>query len=354
MTETLRKWATWTEINAQPDIWEAWWPELERIVPEIRQWIETLDITEIWLSGAGTSAYIGDFIAAALKANSRLPILPVASTDLVATPHQFLGQARPLVINFGRSGNSAESVGVLDLLDALAPATPRLNITCNPDGILAKRTAPNQRVINLPAETHDEGFAMTSSYTTMLITALAILDLDRPVNVASTLSKAVRQIIPKTLKFAQEMKMPERVVITGSGALKYTAREGALKIMELAAGQIPALWDSALGFRHGPKSFVSHYTHIFVLISSDPDVARYDRDLAKELKHQFKEIEVTEIAPMGLPDRWGGIMQAITLQIIATVLSDRLGLHVDDPFKGQGTLSRVVSDVKLYPPKARS
>ena len=354
MTDSLSNWATWREIQSQPGIWSAWGRELEHIVPDVQDWIAGLDVEEIWFSGAGTSAYIGDFIAASLRTASPLPMISVASTDLVAAPHQFLGRAKPLVVNFGRSGNSAESIGVLDLLDALAPETPRLNITCNPDGVLAKRSNRHQRVINLPSETHDQGFAMTSSYSTMLLTALAIFDPDRPEGVFEELAGAARLVLPQMASRAAHMAMPARVVITGSGALKFTAREAALKIMELAAGQIPALWDSSLGFRHGPKSFVAEGTHVFVLVSSDPDIARYDRDLAVELTRQFDCIEVTELTGSDLPDRWGGVIQAVACQVIATVLSDRLGLNVDDPFKGQGTLSRVVADVKLYPPKARS
>ncbi len=58
----------------------------------------------------------------------------------------FLPGAKPLVVNFGRSGNSTESVGTLD---AFAPHTPRINITCNKDGALATRApgAPTQVIV---------------------------------------------------------------------------------------------------------------------------------------------------------------------------------------------------------------
>lgn len=353
MSGKLHHWATWREIQAQPAIWEAWSPVLAAKLPEIRDWIAASGATEVWFSGAGTSAYIGDFIAASLFASDTLPLKSVASTDLVAAPHQFIGSAKPLVVNFGRSGDSAESIGVLDILDALLPDAPRLNITCNPRGTLATREAANQRVIHLPPETHDEGFAMTSSYSTMLLTALSIFDPDAPSGVFETLSEAVQSALPKFEAIAQDMEMPSRMVITGSGALRFTAREGALKIMELSAGKIPALWDSSLGFRHGPKSFVMPGTHILIFTSSDPDIARYDIDLAAELRTQFDDVVVTQIAGADLPDRWGGIVQVIAAQVIAAMVSDKLGLNVDDPFKGQGTLSRVVSGVILYPPSAR-
>lgn len=350
MTDDLTKWATWREIHAQPDIWGAFWPLLEPEIAELRDWIAASGADEIWFSGAGTSAYIGDFVAAALAVVSSLPLKSVASTDLVAAPHQFLGKAKPLVVSFGRSGDSAESIGVLSVMDRLAPDAPRLNITCNAKGALAIRKGRNQRTIVLPDTTHDSGFAMTSSYSTMLLTALAIFDPNTRENAFSVVAQAVRDRLPDLVALAQDMAIPKRMVVTGSGALRFAAREAALKIMELTAGEIPVLWDSALGFRHGPKSFVADQTHILVFVSADPDIARYDTDLAAELRAQFRGITVTEIAAGPISDAWGGVVQVIAAQVIAAVLSGRMGYNVDDPFAGRGTLTRVVSGVKLYPP----
>lgn len=349
----LTQWHTWREIHAQPGIWASFGPEVLAQREELRSWMQGTGASEAWFSGAGTSAYIGDFLAAALDAEGCVPMRSVPSTDLVSAPHQFLGAAKPIVINFGRSGNSAESIGVLNLLDQLAPNAPRLNITCNADSALTTRPARHQRAVVLPAETHDLGFAMTSSYTTMLLTALTLFDPTSPSPyIYAALATALEDALPRYSALAHDMDMPKRMVVTGSGALRYTAREAALKIMELTAGDIPVLWDSALGFRHGPKSFVAPGTHILCLVSNDPEIARYDQDLAAELRAQFDDITVTEIAPTALPDTWGAVVQAAAAQVIAAVLSHRMGLNVDDPFAGKGTLTRVVADVKLYPPAA--
>ena len=112
-------------------------------------------------------------VVAALEGGKGPRLRAVATTDLVARPHAYLNGRRVLMVNFGRSGNSAETLGTLDLLDVLAPASPRLNITCNAGSALATRPAADQRVIVLPEATHDAGFAMTSSFSTMLLTALA-------------------------------------------------------------------------------------------------------------------------------------------------------------------------------------
>ena len=252
------------------------------------------------------------------------------------------------MVNFGRSGDSAESLGVLDLLDTLAPDTPRLNITCNPEGALATREALNQRIIALPPISHDEGFAMTSSFSTMVLTGLALFDPNMPERAFQTLSQEAASRLDQMQTQAETMQTPSRMVFLGSGLLKFAAREASLKILELTSGDIPVIWDSSMGFRHGPKSFVKEGTHIVMMTSSDPDIARYDIDLMEEVRQQFEGITVTELAGSALPDRWGGLLQILPVQMMSVILSDRLNYVVDNPFEGQGTLTRVVSGVKLY------
>jgi tagatose-6-phosphate ketose/aldose isomerase len=355
----LTRFATWREIHAQPVIWRDWAGALD--VAALRDWVAEQRIEEIWFCGAGSSAYIGEMVVAALEGGPGQRLRAVATTELVARPHAYLNGRRVLVVNFGRSGNSTETIGTLDALDALAPDAPRLNITCNAASALATRKSAHQRVIVLPDATHDAGFAMTSSFSTMLLTALAIFDLAVPAQETKgrleTVSDDLASALPAFVAFAKAARRPERVVFVGSGPLAFAAREAALKVMELAAGQIPALWDSTLGFRHGPKSFVRDATDIWVFGSADPDAARYDADLVAELRAQFPGSIITFAGPDGglaLPTQgWGIILPVVLAQVLAVVWSDGLGLPVDDPFAGQGTLSRVVSGVTLYPVVAK-
>ncbi|MFY0616132.1 SIS domain-containing protein [Shimia sp.] len=345
MTDTLQKWATWNEIHQQPSIWRAWGQTLD--VAGLRDWIASQDADEVWFCGAGTSAYIGDIISAAVPGTRSVP-----STDLVANPRAFLTGNRPLVVSFGRSGNSTESLGTLDALDALAPDAPRLHITCNPDGALATRSAPGPlKVISLPEVTHDAGFAMTSSFSTMLLTALALFDA--PCDVAKRFNALADQL--DALLPSLGSPRPDRAVYVGSGPLAFAAREAALKVMELTAGQTPALWDSTLGFRHGPKSFVRDVTAITVFSSPQAPTSAYDADLVTELRAQFPDARVTNIGPLGdipidMPfgPAWAAPLCIAAAQIDGVQWASDLGLNVDDPFTGQGTLSRVVSGVKLH------
>jgi tagatose-6-phosphate ketose/aldose isomerase len=350
----LNRLATWQEIHSQPTIWSEWAKNFD--LTSLKDWVANFEVNEVWFCGAGSSAYIGEMIVAALEGQPGPRMRAVATTDLVARPHQYLNGCRPLVVNFGRSGNSAETLGTLDALDALdalEPLAPRLNITCNASSALAQRKGRRQRVILLPKATHDAGFAMTSSFSTMLLTGLSIFDNYGTIDQLETVSTELLRLMPLFESFATAARRPERVVFVGSGPLAYAAREAALKVMELATGQIPALWDSTLGFRHGPKSFVRGATDIWVFGSADPHTARYDTDLVTELRSQFPHSFITLVGPgadIDVPTQGCGIVLPVVLaQILAVVWSAALGLKADDPFAGQGTLSRVVSGVKLYP-----
>ena len=342
--------ATFREILAQPAIWRDWGARLP--VADLRAWIAATGTEEVWFCGAGTSAYIGDILAAGLEGQPGLRFRSVPTTDIVARPHAHLRGQPKLIVSFGRSGNSTESIGVLDALDALAPTWPRLNITCNAASVLGQR--PGAKVITLPEATHDQGFAMTSSFSTMLLTAAALFDTTLPADQApqrfAALADSLATLLPTFTAQAAATRRPARAVFLGSGPLAFAAREAALKVMELAAGQIPALWDSTLGFRHGPKSFTVGETDLWLFRSSDPHTRTYDEDLLTELRTQFPQSKVTAPdIPHQFTDLWSAPLYVALAQILAVTWSDALGLNVDDPFAGQGTLTRVVSGVKLYP-----
>lgn len=350
---TLPETATWSEILSQPDIWEAWAGPLADKAAEIRQWIAAREIDTVWLTGAGTSAFIGGVLC---SAPSVLRLEDRASTDIVSCPQDVLdAKGKILCVQFGRSGDSSESVGVMDLLDQHRPDIDRLHITCNPDGALAKRPAPGPgetRVLLLPENTHDRGFAMTSSFTTMLLSALACLS-DFDAAALPALAAEARTLIAQLAD--SPCPRPDRAVFLGSGALKSLARENALKVLELTAGKTGTQWDSPLGYRHGPKAAVNEDTQVFVSLHPDAQTARYDRDVADEIRRQFPDITVESIGPDGDiaftgtgNARADAVLHVLVGQIRAAQWSASLDLPVDDPFQGRN-LSRVVSGVQLYP-----
>jgi len=356
-------WATETEIAAQPDIWDAWSHILPGIAADITAWIKTRRPDVIWLTGAGTSAFIGD--ALGIHLDSRLQgisVRAVPSTDLVVQPGDYLKPGlRPLLVSFGRSGNSSETLGTLDLLDRNCPAADRLNITCNATSALATRTHPGpgtQKVIVLPDACHDQGFAMTSSYTTMLLTALACLSGTGAKEISRNIKK-LAEAARGLLQNAPDLPRPARAVFLGSGPYLGTARESALKVLELSAGQVVTAWDSALGFRHGPKAIMDDDTTVFVFLSSDALTRKYDDDIVAELRSQFPATRTVSIGDpahgavpdlnlsTGLQDVWNTALYVLVPQMLSVAWSRSLDLNVDNPFEG-GNLSRVVSHIRLY------
>ena len=364
--DPLDRWSTFREATAQPHIWRSWGADLEPLAKSVSEWIRVGDYEEIWLCGAGTSAFIGDTLTPYLNAPPRPPrYRAVSTTDLVSCPTNYIGSKRRLLIlSFGRSGDSPETVGTLDLLDAHLPAADRLHFTCNPDGALASRPAPGpgrQKVVLLPPQSNDSGFAMTSSYSTMLLSALSCLDDNPPLPLAAAfdrLSNGAERVLGRSLSLARTtMQRPSRAAFLGCGTLTGSARECALKVLELTRGHVPTTWDSTLGFRHGPKAIMDENTRVYVLVSGDPHTRRYDLDAVDEIRQQFGAPSVATLGdgegmdvkvPLIGNDAWTSVLYVVAMQIQAICWSDLLSINVDNPFM-EGNLSRVVTGVSLYP-----
>lgn len=359
--EGLRASHTWSEIMRQPRIWSSVGPRLSQEASAIREWISDRGVEEIWFCGAGTSSFIGESLSAYL-AGQRTDIRYVSmpSTELVAHPQRLLkAGARRLLVSFGRSGESPETLATLNLLRQAD--VEALHITCNPQGALANAAGPRQRVLVLPPETNDAAFAMTSSYSTMLLYALGCLD-SLPIlqidPLLRQLAAAGETLLAQGEKLAAELSPPGRVLFLGSGELLGAARESALKVLELTAGKVAAFWESPLGLRHGPKSLIDEHTRVIVLLSTDDYARRYETDVVEELRAQYVAEQVLTVGPAGaganlsfssVARGWAVPLSVIPGQLLALHWSSRLGLQVDNPFP-EGRLSRVVNGVTLYPP----
>ena len=220
------------------------------------------------------------------------PFEAISTTDIVSAPEQFLFKEKPtLIISYARSGNSPESVAACELCDQFIDNTYHLIITCNKDGMLAKMDNIDKRryVLLMPEETNDKSFAMTSSFSSMLLATAIIFNLDnRKLEVAIIISNKILscELLEKIEALIQ--KNLNRVVCLGSGGLLGIAREASLKILELSNGQLDCYFESPLGFRHGPKLVVDNYTLVLLLGSNDGYTQQYDSDLLKEVKSDRK------------------------------------------------------------------
>ncbi len=370
--------AQWTarELLQQPHIWA----ETEALIGAQRAALSAfLDPLlgqaglRILLTGAGTSAYIGECLAPALARSRSLCVDAIATTDLVASPDSYLSPEVPtLLISFARSGNSPESVAALEIADARLKRCWHLIFTCDGAGALYRRaaSAPRTHAVLLPEDSNDRGFAMTSSFSGMLLAAaLTLRLLPTHAGAAAVRAALAAEVLPGRLQLLQtlvEQKF-ERAVYLGSRELKGLARESALKMLELTDGKVVAIADTPLGFRHGPKTIINPATLIVVFVSSDDYTRQYDLDLLRELRRDGIAARVVALtaSASGDGDRDelvlsgpgdGGVRPDLELclpyamfaQSLALLRSISLQVRPDNP-SAAGTVSRVVKGVSIHP-----
>lgn len=348
------------EIAQQPRVW----PEVVARVrqAELRGFLDPLladpDL-RIVLSGAGTSAFVGDVLAPALTRALRRRVDPVPTTDVVADPRAVFAEDVPtLFVSFARSGDSPESVAATGLATRCLRSVHHLVVTCNPQGRLARDHAgdPSSRVLLMPAETDDRGFAMTSSFTSMLLagwTALAPRGSE-PEEFLDVLTAAGERALRTADDLARLAgRGHDRVVYLGSGPLAGLARESALKLLELTAGAVVSFFDTALGFRHGPKAVLRPGTLAVVFRSEDPHTRRYDDDIVAELRAALGAEDVLVVDAPGLgaggvPDALLALPGAVVAQLLALRFALARGGTPDNPFPA-GEVNRVVQGVTVHP-----
>ena len=359
--------ATILEIGQQPDAWrEVAGRSDEHAETFVRELLARPDL-RIILTGAGSSAFAGEIAAPLLRRHLHRRVEPIATTSIVASPLDHLEPETPtLLVSFARSGNSPESLATTALADQLVDQVWHLVLTCDREGKLGRAHAdrPDSLVVYMPDRTNDSGFAMTSSLTSMLLTCLLMLGPAQS-NQVEALARAAEHVagLQDDIRALAQSKK-QRFVYLGSGPLEGLARESALKLLELTAGEVVTYFDSPLGFRHGPKSVLDADTLAVVYVSTDPYTRRYDLDIIAELRSQLGADAVRVISAVPVPEEYGAALVLPGLddlpdalvalpylvfgQYLALFTSLDYGKTPDNPFPS-GEVSRVVRGVTIYP-----
>lgn len=367
------------EIIQQPDTWRESIKNLIKNKIEIKSFIDSfLSKKEfrIILTGAGTSAFAGEVCEPYLTSLLNKRVEAIATTDLVASPKSYFIKDIPtLLVSFARSGNSPESVHAVNLATQLVDDLYQVVITCNENGKLAKNTVNDEKslLLLMPPQTNDLGFAMTSSFTTMVLNAMAVFNINNIENFSSDvdkLSNSVNDFIENNIEKVTSLSNEdfERIVYLGSSTSKGIARESALKVLELTAGKVNASYDTPLGFRHGPKSVVDDETVSVIYISNDEYTRQYDLDLAKEMLAHKKNDKVVIVGDNIEEDILNKadyvfnveninynvenkvllpLQQIIFGQMLSFLKSVNLGITPDNPCP-TGEVNRVVQGVILH------
>lgn len=369
---------TLTEIYQQPTTWKKTCEQVKKMRDEIQAFIDqviTHEDFDVILTGAGTSEFVGNALFPALSAKLNYKVKSYGTTDIVSSPENFLSKSKPtLLISFGRSGNSPESVGAIDVAEVACDNVYNLVITCNKDGELSKRAEQNENyfAINLAEETHDQSFAMTSSFSNMYLAAYLCFNLDAlneitdKVNHAGTAGELFFSEKYTTAKAIVDEFDFSRIVYLGSNSLKGIAQESALKMLELTAGKVATMFDTPLGFRHGPKSIVDDSTLTVVYLSDSEYTRQYEIDLLKEMSGQRKGNKLVAIMnksnqvvsdlvdysiafdlPVLVDNAFLGLDFIIFAQTLAALKSLEMGITPDNPCP-TGEVNRVVQGVTIY------
>lgn len=366
---------TTSEIRQQPEVWREVASSAaarrdrtdEFLTPLLRQ-----PDCRIVLTGAGSSAFVGDILAPALARRLRRRVDAVPTTDIVSNPREAFAEDVPTVlVSFARSGDSPESLAAPQLAEQNLREVHHVIVTCSDQGRLfqSHQDAKRSLVLLMPPRANDQGFAMTSSFTSMTLagwltftpamSSAARTTIDR-------LADAGERVVQESFQNAAALAARgyERVVYIGSGALTGMAHESALKLLELTAGRTVTYFDSALGFRHGPKSVLDERTLAVVYLSNDPYTRLYDEDIAAELRSALGPDNVLLIGarPSARLGEFGGGVRDlddvddVLLSLPFVVYAQTLGLQFalaqgstpDNPFPS-GEVNRVVQGVTIHP-----
>lgn len=370
---------TLSEIYQQPATWEKTCRQIKEHKDELQKFIDQVikcEDFDVILTGAGTSEFVGNALFAHLSQLLDHKVKSYGTTDIVATPEAYLSRTKPtLLISFGRSGNSPESVGAVDAAESVCDNVYHLFVTCNKDGALSKRAAEthNCYAINLTDETHDQSFAMTSSYSNMYLATYLCFHLNELPEVftkVQAIAEAGQSFLDKGYGVAQDIVDSydfKRIVYLGSNTLKGTSQESALKMLELTAGRVVTMYDTPMGFRHGPKSIVDDTTLTVVYLSDDAYTRQYEIDLLKEMSGQRKGNKIVAVMSkedemvkalvdytvvFGLKEDYENILLGLDYimfaQTLAVLKSLSLQITPDNPCP-TGEVNRVVKGVTLYP-----
>ena len=327
---------------------------------------------KIVLTGAGTSAYIGDSLEGAFMRHTGLTTLSIPTTHLVTHAEDYLDAHTPtLIVSFARSGNSPESVAAVKRIDKVCSTCYHLIITCDENGDLAQYQSPNSKLnFILPPETNDQSLAMTASYTSMMLAGLLFAQLDRLEEMEEQVTQLIaygdHMIKVHSPKIQELAKLDfKRVVFLGSGPMFGTSTESSLKVMELSDGDVICKNDSFLGLRHGPKAVIDEKTLVFFLFSSEKRVQPYERDLVESMKKGKKALRLVGVSECPLKetmldtnlcfscgdtsigDDFLAISSVLPAQMLGLFNSMEMGLQPDSP-SVSGAISRVVEGVTIY------
>ncbi len=370
------------EIARQPETWAGTWGIFKERQREIQAFLDSTGVRKtpgerpvVFLIGAGSSDYIGRSLHHLLRERWQCEVITVPSTDLLIDFSDYVLPGRPyLWISFSRSGDSPEGVAVLERGLSEHSQISNLVVSCNADGKMIRMIdgKPNCLGIVLDAETNDQGLAMTSSFTNMVIAGQALAhawSAEEYEPVLDAICEAGRAFLSIAAENAAELAAKDysRACFIGSGLLAGTAQEAALKLLELTAGKIKTMSQATLALRHGPMAALDDETLLVSFLSTQSIRRHYEIDLLREIERKqlagaslsvigcgsapLAQLKSTRLVAPGrqfaIPDIYRPAIDILFGQLLGLFSSLRCGLAPDAP-SPNGAISRVVQPIEIY------
>jgi D-galactosamine 6-phosphate deaminase/isomerase len=326
------------------------------------------------LTGSGSSLYAGECLAPSLQAALGLSVRAVPAGELLMQPGTLLPARGPgLLVSFGRSGNSPESCAAIDVVRESAPAWRHLAITCNRTGALATRYRDDPRVtcLVLDDKTNDRSLVMTSSFTNMVLAARLLGFTAKLEGYRAYGASVARVAAELLLRSSDALAGVGRgaygsAVYLGSGGRYGSAREAALKMLEMTDGRVKTFCETYLGLRHGPMCAIDDDALVVCFLSSDPLTRAYEADLVREMLRKGlgarKVIVGHDVPPelvsgqdvvvdapgfAALGDEGAPLVDVLVGQLLAVFRCLSLGLRPDMP-SDDGVINRVVEEFAIH------
>jgi tagatose-6-phosphate ketose/aldose isomerase len=360
------------EILQQPRMWLETGTIMVGLAEQLKDYLADCQDRQIILSGAGTSEFIGKSLENLFNKISGYETKSVATTSIITDPEAvFRSERKYVLVHFARSGNSPESIGTYLLAQQSKADVKHIVITCNKDGKLASLAKETMALtIVLPKETHDQGLAMTSSFSSMVVAGLCLATVNSLQRTAVIIEKIARaadvvmENYSETLASICELDF-NRAVFLGSNTLAGCAKECHLKLQEMTNGKVMGQYDTFLGLRHGPEVVINENTLVVYLLSEDPWVRKYEMDMVAGMHTKgcgLKKIALCKKADSqllsqcdfaiehqveGIPDDFLTPVYVLAGQLLGLFKSLNYELKPDTP-SPDNVITRVVQGVKIY------
>jgi len=331
------------EIRSQPEVLES---VLDLARQEVAKAAQAFfpEPDEVVFTGCGSSYYVGVIAALTFRRLLGARARAVPASEVMLYPREVLGAgSRIALVGVTRSGRTTETIEAMKIASGL-PGVRAVGVRCERNGECGAWGERNGPVwVDIP-QASERSVVSTRSVTSMLLFLQFLAgSLGRDDSFLDEL-RSIPELAAKTLRVAEEparaLAEPGtagRYVLLGSGPSYGVAREGSLKITEMACEPVEVY--HSLEYRHGPKA-ASGSSTVAVLIPSDSGWT-LEQKLIEELIGLSVRVAVVgkqvsrgqALASIeGIPSEWARpVLSIIPLQLLAYYRAVARGQDPDAP-----------------------